>query len=348
MQCFVGKFVPEPIYNQIVSIASPENNIAIPKDAIIEPMDVRTYGENPDGSIIDAVVEQQIAAAVVEGSPNESQLNISDLNYFLNEERTHAAEQQNKELYEQLEYLQKQNQELQKQNQELHARSEYLEAENAHERANAQNRDSELRKHKRENYHLEKANDKLENEINQLQKEINECYSKIQDARVQLNAAELNSKKLEKLRSVLQHSCDQHPMWPPVASKISRDAHYCNEHHCKRKAQAQASDDLHSKDLRKPEDQFKRLCYRGSNCIYRNIASCNFAHSISELTICPSGKWCYKRCGYMIHSNDEKTELYSFISKNNKMEQLCANYDRNHLCENGDKCRKIHFTPLHI
>lgn len=87
----------------------------------------------------------------------------------------------------------------------------------------------------------------------------------------------------------------------------------------------------------------KRLCYYGAECKYRD-KDCNFAHSINELKVCQLGKKCNSRlrCGYMLHSEEERLDLKQSIKTSGKKEMLCEAADRFGICKFGLHCDKIH------
>jgi len=89
----------------------------------------------------------------------------------------------------------------------------------------------------------------------------------------------------------------------------------------------------------------KRLCYNGERCKYsRN--RCDFAHSIEELNMCHFGKRCTSkaRCGFMIHSKEDRIELARLVKADGKQEMLCAEYDNYKKCKDGALCKKIHYN----
>jgi hypothetical protein len=85
-----------------------------------------------------------------------------------------------------------------------------------------------------------------------------------------------------------------------------------------------------------------KLCKFGRECKPACEVSCDRAHSIDELDICPKGIECdNKMCVYMIHSEKSRQRLKDYIKTNDMLPLICKNYHSWRIC-NG-KCRKIHF-----
>lgn len=85
----------------------------------------------------------------------------------------------------------------------------------------------------------------------------------------------------------------------------------------------------------------KRICYFGEKC---NRDKCTFAHSIDNLMMCPNNISCSSkmRCGYMIHSHEERMHLYMLVQSGSKKVILCEEFDKNKTCKDGSQCFKIH------
>ena len=113
------------------------------------------------------------------------------------------------------------------------------------------------------------------------------------------------------------------------------------EHYSKRKS---ISEDLQeiiqSKNLPRPE-RYKRICHYGKSCRY---PICDYAHSIADLIVCRQGMDCVAKsyCGYMIHSEKERTQLESLVKSRGINVVLCKDYDKYKKCQNGEHCNKIH------
>jgi len=116
------------------------------------------------------------------------------------------------------------------------------------------------------------------------------------------------------------------------------------EHHSKRKAIGEdLREIIQSKKVPRPE-RFKRICHHGNLCKY---PICDYAHSIADLIVCRQGIDCIVKsyCGYMIHSEKERTQLESFVKSRGINVVLCKDYDKYKKCQNGEHCNKIH--PIH-
>jgi len=119
------------------------------------------------------------------------------------------------------------------------------------------------------------------------------------------------------------------------------DQHYASkEHPTKRRA---VDSDLRELISNPKSLCSKRLCYFGENCKHLR-QYCNFAHSIDELKVCTKGKDCGAkiRCGYMIHSEDDRHKLRKFIKSSGKYEAICEAFDKDQTCKKGELCKKIH------
>ena len=119
------------------------------------------------------------------------------------------------------------------------------------------------------------------------------------------------------------------------------DFHYASkEHPTKRRAgEGNLRDSL---DLKLQSAKNKRFCYFGDEKCQRK--HCNFAHSVYKLEVCPLGIRCNSKlhCGYMIHSEDERTKLIMSMQSSGKMELLCEEYDKYRTCKDGERCKKFH------
>jgi hypothetical protein len=131
--------------------------------------------------------------------------------------------------------------------------------------------------------------------------------------------------------------------YPPMMQKY--DHHYASvEHPSKRRAgEPDLRGVLHSKPF---IPHCKRLCYESNMCLAHKHKRCAFAHSVEELIVCPYGKTCKIkiRCGYMLHSEDERDILTESVKSGKKEAILCKEYDLSKTCKTGDNCRKIHHS----
>jgi myosin heavy subunit len=149
---------------------------------------------------------------------------------------------------------------------------------------------------------------------------------------------------------------DRMPSFPDGASAMQSmhhpehriDYHYASkEHPTKRRAGEGNLRD--ASDLKLQSEKNKRFCYFGGEKCRQMRKHCDFAHSVNELEVCPRGKRCTTmHCGYMIHSEDERTKLFMSIQSSGKTETLCREYDRNRTCEAGSQCTKIHFPSANL
>ena len=91
------------------------------------------------------------------------------------------------------------------------------------------------------------------------------------------------------------------------------------------------------------KERNKRLCYFGKKCDHQ---ICDFAHSLTELVVCRNGIRCNAKslCGYMIHSEDERTHMSSIVESHGINIVLCKEYHKLNTCINGEQCNKIHYN----
>lgn len=96
----------------------------------------------------------------------------------------------------------------------------------------------------------------------------------------------------------------------------------------------------HSIDKEPKKYQNAILCYHGKFDCYHD--DCSFAHSISDLAICPHTTKCtYAQCVYHIHSEEERSELLAKVGTNDNS-GLCYRY------YNSGSCDKVGCNKLHI